>query len=173
MLRILTCILMLQMMCCVVYAANRLPNILFIFADDLGWTDVGYQGDGYLETPRIDQLAHEGMVFSNAYAAAGNCAPSRACLLSGSYTPRHHVFAVWSTNRGPKDLMRLKPIPNKSGLRENVVTIADALRQAGYAGAFSASGTCRARTDPTPANKDSTSFIILSEKARFPKHHAT
>ena len=62
----------------------------------------------------------------------GNCAPSRACLLSGTYTPRHHVYAVGSTDRGPKTSMRLVPIPNKSGLAKENVTIADALKAAGY-----------------------------------------
>lgn len=109
------------------------PNIVFILADDLGWRDVGYQGSDFYETPVIDRLAREGMVFSHAYAAAGNCAPSRACLLSGTYGPRHGVYAVESTNRGPKALMRLIPYPNKQGLLKENVTLADALKSAGYA----------------------------------------
>ncbi|MBB6052892.1 sulfatase [Armatimonas rosea] len=109
------------------------PNIVFIFADDLGWRDVGYQGSDFYETPVIDRFAKEGMVFTHAYAAAGNCAPSRACLLSGTYGPRHGVYAVDSTNRGPKELMRLVPYPNKQGLLEENITLADALKSAGYA----------------------------------------
>jgi arylsulfatase A-like enzyme len=114
-------------------APARLPNIVLIFADDLGWKDVGWQGSDFNETPNLDRLAQSGMVFSNAYAAAGNCAPSRACLLSGNYTPRHHVYAVQSTDRGPKNAMRLVPIPNRSGLAKDNVTVADALKAAGYA----------------------------------------
>ncbi|MBI5690308.1 MAG: sulfatase [Verrucomicrobia bacterium] len=114
-------------------AADRRPNLLLIFADDLGWKDVGWQGTDFYETPNLDALARQGMVFSNAYAAAGNCAPSRACLLSGTYTPRHHVYAVQSTDRGPKESMRLVPIPNRSGLARDNVTLADALQAAGYA----------------------------------------
>ncbi len=113
-------------------AATR-PNIVLIFADDLGWKDVGWQGSDFYETPNLDKLAASGMVFSSGYAAAGNCAPSRACLLSGNYTPRHHVYAVQSTDRGPKNAMRLVPIPNRSGLAKDNVTIADALKAAGYA----------------------------------------
>lgn len=109
------------------------PNIVLIFADDLGWKDVGYQGSDFYETPNIDRLAKSGMVFTQAYAGAGNCAPSRAVLLSGQYGPRHGVYAVGSTERGPKDLMRMIPIPNKSGLAEANVTMADALKAAGYA----------------------------------------
>lgn len=113
--------------------AAQQPNIVLIFADDLGWKDVGYQGSKFIETPRLDRLAQEGMVFTSGYAAAGNCAPSRACLLSGNYTPRHHVYAVASTDRGPKEEQRLIPIANKNGLSPDNVTMADALKAAGYA----------------------------------------
>lgn len=109
------------------------PNIVLIYADDLGWKDVGYNGSDFHETPHIDRLAREGMVLHNGYAGAGNCAPSRACLLSGTYTPRHHVYAVGSTDRGPKKSQRLIPVPNRSGLSKNEITIADALKSAGYA----------------------------------------
>ncbi|MEO6751407.1 MAG: sulfatase, partial [Opitutus sp.] len=108
------------------------PNIVLILADDLGWKDVGYQGSKYMETPNIDRLAREGMVFTAGYAAAGNCAPSRACLLSGNYTPRHGVYAVGSTDRGSRNEQRLIPIPNKSGLAKENITMADALKAAGY-----------------------------------------
>lgn len=108
------------------------PNIVLIFADDLGWKDVGYQGTDFYETPNIDKLTSQGVVFTQAYAGAGNCAPSRACLLSGQYTPRHGVYAVDSTKRGPEKEMRLEPISNKSGLGSKVVTMAEALKAAGY-----------------------------------------
>ncbi|MCE2959808.1 MAG: sulfatase [Luteolibacter sp.] len=108
------------------------PNIILIFADDLGWKDVGYQGSDFMETPVLDGLAKEGMVFTNAYAAGGNCAPSRACLLSGNYTPRHGVYAVRTTERGKKSVMRLLPTPNKSGLAKENITFADAMKSAGY-----------------------------------------
>jgi arylsulfatase A-like enzyme len=107
--------------------------VLFILADDLGWKDVGYQGTDFYETPNIDRLAQEGMVFTQAYAGAGNCAPSRAVLLSGQYTPRHGVYAVDSTDRGPKHLMRMIPVSNRSGLPPSTVTMAEALKSAGYA----------------------------------------
>jgi arylsulfatase A-like enzyme len=116
-----------------VAAAATKPNILLIYADDLGWKDVGYQGSDYHETPHIDRLAAEGMVFSNGYAPAGNCAPSRACLISGNYTPRHHLYAVGNTGRGPKQNQRLVPIPNKNGLSPDTLTLAEALRGDGYA----------------------------------------
>lgn len=72
------------------------PNIVFILADDLGWTDLGVMGSDYYETPNIDRLATEGILFDNAYAAAANSAPSRACMMTGMYTPRHGVYTVVS-----------------------------------------------------------------------------
>lgn len=116
----------------VAQAAER-PNIVLIFADDLGWQEPGFAGSDFNETPHLDRLAKEGMVFKQAYSAAGNCAPSRACLLSGQYTPRHHVYAVGTTNRGPPELMQRVPIKNKSGLPAEEFTLPKALKSAGYA----------------------------------------
>jgi arylsulfatase A-like enzyme len=109
------------------------PNVVLIFADDLGWQETGFSGSDYHETPNLDRLAREGMVFTQAYAAAGNCQPSRACLISGQYTPRHGVYAVGSTKRGPVEMMRLLPIPNKDGLAPTDFTLPKAMKSAGYA----------------------------------------
>lgn len=111
----------------------RPPNIVLILADDMGFNGVGYNGSDFYETPHIDRLAHGGIVFNSAYVCAANCAPSRACLLSGQYTPRHGVFAVGDTDRGPASLQRLVPIPNRIDLPPACVTIAEALHPAGYA----------------------------------------
>jgi len=117
-----------------VFAADATrPNIVLILADDLGWKDLSCQGNDFIETPNLDRLAKEGMVFTAGYAAAGNCEPSRACLISGNYTPRHGVYAVKSTDRGEKTEMRLMPIPNTNGLKKENVTIAEALKTGGYA----------------------------------------
>lgn len=114
-------------------APARQPNIVLILADDLGWKDVGYNGSDFYETPNLDRLAQQGVGFSAAYAGGGNCAPSRACLISGQYTPRHGVYAVGDTDRGPANLMRLVPIPNTTYLAPENVTMAEALKAAGYA----------------------------------------
>lgn len=114
-------------------AQQRPPNIVLIFADDFGWQDTGFAGSDLYRTPHLDRLAREGIVFRHAYSAAGNCAPSRACLISGQYTPRHHVYAVGSTDRGRKDLMRMVPIPNKRWLPAKTVTLGEAMKAAGYA----------------------------------------
>jgi len=108
------------------------PNVVLIFADDLGWQEPGYAGSDFNETPHLDRLAKQGMVFTQAYAAAGNCAPSRACLLSGQYTPRHGVYAVGTTDRGRPELMRLVPIKNTGGLPPEEFTLPKAMKSAGY-----------------------------------------
>lgn len=108
------------------------PNIVLIFADDLGYKDTGFTGSSYYETPNLDRLAAQGMVFDQAYAGAGNCAPSRACLHSGQYSPRTGVYAVGRTDRGPKNLQRLVAVPNREDLALGNVTLAEALQSAGY-----------------------------------------
>src|SRR4030095_4932980 len=64
-------------------AVDRLPNIVLILADDLGWSDLGCQGSDFYQTPNIDRLAREGMRFTQAYAAGPVCSPTRASLLTG------------------------------------------------------------------------------------------
>ena len=62
------------------------PNILFILLDDFGWRDLQCYGSAFYETPRLNRLAQEGMLFTDAYAACPVCSPSRASLLSGMCT---------------------------------------------------------------------------------------
>ena len=111
------------------------PNIIFIFIDDMGWRDVGFMGSQYYETPNIDKLAGQGMIFTNAYSNAPNCAPARACLLSGQYGPRHGVYTVDSSSRGPSKQRKLIPIENTTVLDAKIVTIAEAIKPAGYVSA--------------------------------------
>ena len=108
------------------------PNFVFIFIDDLGWKDVGFMGSRYYQTPNIDKLARQGVVFTNAYACAPNCAPSRACLMSGQYTPRHGIYTVGSPERGQANLRKLIPTPNTTDLDSEIVTIPEALKTGGY-----------------------------------------
>ena len=115
--------------------AREKPNIVFILIDDLGWKDLGYMGSKYYETPNIDRLAKQGMIFTNAYANAANCAPTRASLLSGQYTPRHGVFTVANPARGKSEDRRLIPIENSREISLDKITIAEALKPAGYVSA--------------------------------------
>lgn len=108
------------------------PNLVYINADDLGWTDLSSQGSRYYETPNIDQLAASGMVFTNGYAAASNCAPSRACAMSGQWTPRHGVYTVSPSTRGKAKDRKLIPTPNNKTLADEVLTLPEVLQAAGY-----------------------------------------
>ncbi|MBS2211788.1 sulfatase [Carboxylicivirga mesophila] len=100
--------------------------------DDLGWQDVSYRGSNYFETKHIDRLAETGVMFNNAYAPAANCAPSRACIISGQNTPRHGIYTVGSSERGKSINRKLIPVVNSTVLADSVVTIAEKLKSAGY-----------------------------------------
>lgn len=127
--------------------ATDKPNIVFFFIDDLGWADLGFQGSDFYETPHIDRLAASGMVFTDAYACAPNCAPSRACLLSGKYTPRHGVFTVGDPRRGNHRFRKLEPVENKTVLADEFVTWAEVLAGNGYT--LASMGKWHLGADPT------------------------
>ncbi|TWU19295.1 sulfatase [Allorhodopirellula heiligendammensis] len=107
------------------------PHIVYINADDLGLMDVGYN-DPIFRTPNIDRLAKQGMVFTAAYAPAANCAPSRASVHSGQWTPRHGVYTVGTSERGKAKTRRLIPTENTQLLSPDVLTMAEALKAGGY-----------------------------------------
>lgn len=109
------------------------PNIILFLVDDMGWNDPGFMGSTYHQTPRMDQLAAEGMVFTQAYANCANCAPTRASLMSGQEIPRHGIYTVGNPARGHAENRQLIPAPNITELDTSIVTIAELLRKAGYA----------------------------------------
>ncbi|WP_197533444.1 sulfatase [Symmachiella dynata] len=113
-------------------AATDKPNIVFIFADDLGWTDLGCYGSGFYKTPHIDRLSEQGLKFTCAYTNAPNCAPTRACLMSGRYSPRHGIYTVSTGARGDEKFRKMIPVKNITDLPLSEVTMADAMKQAGY-----------------------------------------
>ncbi len=114
-------------------AEDPKPNLVFILADDLGWTDLGCYGSRYYETPHIDRLAEEGMRFVNGYTCGPNCQPTRAALMSGQYGPRTGVYTVGSIERFNWRSRSLRPVDNVTALPLDRVTIAQALKAAGYA----------------------------------------
>ncbi len=123
-------ILILIAACCGSVFASR-PNIIYINADDLGIMDVGYTSTRY-HTPNIIRLALDGIHFTEAYAPAANCAPSRACVFSGQYSPRHGVYTVGNSDRGKSKDRKLIPIENTECLKPENVTISQALQEGGY-----------------------------------------
>lgn len=112
------------------------PNIVFLFADDLGWTDLSVNstnlgnGSKYYQTPNLEKFASAGMSFSSMYMCQ-NCAPSRAALLSGEYAPRTLIYNVSSLDRGDKNSV-IKPISQTNELNPDLITIAETLKKAGY-----------------------------------------
>jgi arylsulfatase A-like enzyme len=114
-------------------AQERKPNIVFILADDLGWTDLGVQGSTYYETPNIDRLASQGMRFTSGYTAGPNCAPTRAALMTGQYGPRTGTFTVGSIDRFDWRSRPLAPPQNVQNLPLGKTLIAKPLKDAGYA----------------------------------------
>ncbi len=103
-----------------IQAADRKPNIVFVLADDLGYADIGCFGAKGIKTPNIDRLADSGVRFSDFYAPAGVCTPSRASLMTGCYPKRvdMHVEVLYPDSR--------------SGLNPSEVTLAEVLKSAGY-----------------------------------------
>ena len=113
-------------------ASGQRPNIVLINIDDLGWTDLSCNGSDYYETPHIDRLRNAGVWFSQAYAGASNSAPSRACMLTGQYTPRHGIYTVDNPDRGDAKNRKLIPIPNHTSLPDGYQILPQVLHDAGY-----------------------------------------
>jgi arylsulfatase A-like enzyme len=108
------------------------PNIVFILADDLGWTDTATYGSKYYETPNIDRLASQGMKFMR-YHNCQNCQPTRAALMSGQYAPRTGIYTVGGIGRFEWEGRPLRPVDNVVALPLDKITIAQQLKKAGYA----------------------------------------
>ena len=108
------------------------PNIVLFNVDDMGWMDTELHGSTYYQTPNITRLASMGMTFSRGYAGAANCAPSRACLLSGQNTPRHGIYTVGNSDRGKAPTRKIIPTPNKTILADEIVTLTEMLAHEGY-----------------------------------------
>ncbi|MCK4679437.1 MAG: sulfatase [Bacteroidales bacterium] len=114
------------------------PNFIFFLVDDLGYSDVGCFGSDYYETPNIDRLADEGMKFTSAYAGSTICSPTRASILTGKYAGRLHITApipIISYKRQASEgkITPLKDPDYVMNLPLEEVTIAEALKPAGYA----------------------------------------
>src|SRR5438874_11292618 len=112
-------------------AAER-PNVVLIVADDLGWADLGCYGSKFHKTPHLDRLAAAGARFTDAYAAAPICSPTRAALLTGKYPARLNL-TDWLPGRADRPDQKLLRAVIKQELPADEVTLAAALKAAGYA----------------------------------------
>lgn len=113
-------------------ATAEKPNIIFILADDLGYTDVAAFGSKYYETPNIDKLAAQGMKLTSHHHCQ-NCQPTRAALMTGQYGPRTGVYTVGGIGRFGWETRPLRPVDNVDKLPLEKKTVAQSLKGAGYA----------------------------------------
>ena len=113
------------------------PNIIIIFADDLGYGDLGVYGNNAIKTPNIDGMASEGMMFTDFYVAASVCTPSRAALLTGSYPKRVGLADGYLPSEVDESDMSRLPYGvlfpfSDYGLNPDEITIAEMLKEQGY-----------------------------------------
>ncbi len=116
-------------------AKRKRPNFIVILADDLGWPQISLHGSEYYQTPNIDRLAQQGMHFTDAYAAAPVCSPTRASLMTGQYPARLHITDFIAGGADPKDAAYRQPKWQK-WLPLEQVTLGENLQAAGYATAL-------------------------------------
>ncbi|WP_100630297.1 arylsulfatase [Algoriphagus formosus] len=124
------------------------PNVIFILADDLGYGDLSMTGQAYFETPNIDQLARDGIFFTNHYSGSTVCAPSRSTLLTGLHTGHTPI-------RGNREVQPEGQFP----LADTLMTIPKLFKQAGYVtGAFGKWGLGFPGSTGSPENQGIDSF---------------
>ncbi|EMI16201.1 arylsulfatase A [Rhodopirellula maiorica SM1] len=104
--------------------AHDKPNVIFVLMDDMGYSDIGCYGAKKVETPNIDQMAAEGLQFTNFYTAASICSPSRAAFLTGVYPQRSGLYMGINRNREAHWFLGLNP---------DEITIAEQFKKQGYA----------------------------------------
>ncbi|MHA7130859.1 arylsulfatase [Algoriphagus namhaensis] len=130
-------------------ASQTPPNIIFILADDLGYGDIGVFGQQYIDTPNLDRLAANGMIFTDFYSGATVCAPSRSAFMTGLHTG--HTPIRGNTEVEPE---------GQSPMPDSVLTVAKVLREAGYAtGAFGKWGLGFPGSEGDPVNQGFEKFF--------------
>ena len=114
------------------------PNVIFILIDDLGWADLGCYGSSFYETPSLDRMAEEGMKFTDAYATCNVCSPTRASILTGKYPATLGItshIGLPQPDKWKKNTPML-PASYKEQLDLSEITLAEAMKPAGYRTAF-------------------------------------
>ncbi|WP_222711387.1 sulfatase-like hydrolase/transferase [Parahaliea aestuarii] len=117
--RTFICLLLMPVFPALAQVAATPPNIVFIFADDLGYGDLSSFGSTTIDTPRIDSLAQDGIRLTDFYAASPVCSPSRASLLTGRYASRMGIRHVFMDD-------------SPDGMPPSEITLAEHLQAAGY-----------------------------------------
>lgn len=107
------------------------PNVIILMADDMGYNDIGAFGQQFMKTPNIDNLAKEGMKFTDCYAGSSVCSPSRSVLLTGLHTG-HTTIRGNATQHGGKPGPRFDKVVHRANLTEDNYTIGNLMQKAGY-----------------------------------------
>ena len=116
--------------CCAITAAAGQPNVIVMLADDLGWADLSCYGSTFHESPHLDKLAAQGMRFTQGYSSSPYCSPSRAAIMTGRHPARVKITDYIPSNGKSGKLL---PAEMKMELPLEEVTLAEVLRDAGYA----------------------------------------
>jgi arylsulfatase A len=104
------------------------PNIIFIMADDMGYSEAGCYGQSYIKTPNIDQMAVSGMKFTQFYSGSPVCAPSRCVLMTGKHTGHSYI----RDNGNPEEKNPLTVFPGQNPIPDSILTIGEILKSEGY-----------------------------------------
>ncbi|MDN5210874.1 arylsulfatase [Fulvivirgaceae bacterium BMA12] len=175
-------VMLLQVSCVDSRTAEKIkkPNIIYILADDLGYAELGCYGQQYIETPNIDALASNGIRFTDHYAGAPVCAPSRCVLLTGQHSGRAYIRGndEWSARGEVWNFAKAVEDPNLEGQRpipDSIPTIGNILQQAGYKTAIVGKwGLGAPLTDGIPNNRGFDFFYGYNCQRQahtlYPKH---
>ena len=139
-------------------AADQRPNIVILFADDLGYGELGCQGNAQIPTPHIDSIAAAGIRFTDGYVTEPVCSPSRAGLLTGRY---QHRFGY------TYNVMPHVPGGSEHGLSQDEVTLGDHLNQAGYATGIVGKWHLGARKDFNPIHRGFDFFFGFAHEGHY------
>ncbi len=129
---LITCAMIVWSLCAVAIRGDDRPNVVLVIADDLGWSDLGCYGADLIETPNIDRLAQSSIRFTQAYAPAPVCSPTRAAILTGK-APARLKMTIWSEGSltGPKDRTLLQGF-SRHDLPHSEQTLAEHFQATGY-----------------------------------------
>ena len=172
--------------------SEKSPNIILIVADDLGYNDISTFGGGIIQTPGIDRLAREGVVFNQSYSGASTCAPSRAMMMTGRY-PTRTGFEFTPTPAGMGNMVSLigatidnnlppsfydqsieanHPPYERKGLSPEEVTIAETLKQRGYYTAHIGKWHLGRENGMAPYQQGFDDSLLMASGLYLPEDHA-
>ena len=172
--------------------SEKSPNIILIVADDLGYNDISTFGGGIIQTPGVDRLASEGVVFNQSYSGASTCAPSRAMMMTGRY-PTRTGFEFTPTPSGMSSMLSLigatidnnlppsfydqsmeenHPPYERKGLLPEEVTIAETLKQRGYYTAHIGKWHLGRENGMAPYQQGFDDSLLMSSGLYLPEDHA-